>query len=153
METDFQRFISQSKISLCRQYAERLDKCHNKKSMIDLALDANGMPWICEAVRDGKLSMETITEDFGQFANGGYMRDIGGYTSSLWCGDELDEIHVNTTAALIIGFNGRVLVNGYIAELYLAACDCMVETNGKVNAYLYDSRIASTKGTVVVTEK
>lgn len=150
----FAEFIDNAKTNLCAEYTEKLNKAGSKKSLIDIALDANGMPWVCEAVAKGKLSSDTIAEDFKPFLNGRYIRAAGGYSSALYC-KRNDGIEVVTTCALIVDCKGVIRVDRPIAELFLSNSDVAIISNkgSKVNVYLYNSSVVNNEFIVVRESK
>lgn len=107
--------------------------------MLDMALDANGLPWTAEAIAKGELHPEVVHKDFAPFVNGRYTRTKDGYTSTLWCYPDEVEIKIESTTALIICHDGEVTIDRPIAEIYLVNSDVIVKSNGIVKAHLYNS--------------
>lgn len=135
------KFIEGAKArGLCKEYIAKVDKAGSKKALIDIALDANGLPYVCEAVCKGYLSPTYISKSFAPFNNGKYVKNEG-YTSSMYCQPSTDILEIKTTATLIIGFRGRVVIP-HICELYLADSEVAIEGEGTALCYLYNSNIA-----------
>lgn len=149
----FQDFIEKSKVNLCKEYTDKLNRAGSKKAMLDLALDANGLSWTAEAIAKGELSVDTIANDFKPFLNGRYIRVANGYSSALYC-DIDSEITITTTCALIVDYKGTIRIDRPIAELYLANSDVTILANKgcKVNVYLYNSSVVN-NDFVVIKEK
>ena len=58
-------------LGLCGEYKDRWDKCSNKKELIDLALDSNGVEFIADAITFGwGCSQEFLLNEFADFING-----------------------------------------------------------------------------------
>lgn len=148
----FAEFIEKSKTGLCKEYTEKLDKAGSKKAMIDLALDANGMQWTAEAVAKGELSPATISNDFKPFLNGNFTRIGNGFTSQIYCQPPEDEIKITTTATLIIGFKGKVIVDRP-CRLYLCKSDVTIIGTATPEVYLYNSTIVNDNCFVNVRER
>lgn len=148
----FAEFIEKAKQNLCKEYTEKLNKAGSKKAMIDIALDSNGLSWVCEAVAKGELSVDTITDAFKPFLNGNYTRNANGYTAQIYCRPTEDEIKITTTATLIIGFKGKVIVDRP-CELYLCKSDVTIVGTSKPSVYLYNSTIINDNCFVEIVEK
>lgn len=148
----FGEFIEKSKPNLCKEYAAKLDKAGSKKAMIDLALDANGMPWVAESVAKGDLPIDVVANDFKPFLNGKYTRIGNGFTSRIYCQPPEDSIKIETTATLIIGFKGKVIVDRP-CRLYLCKSDVTIVGMMTPEVYLYNSTIVNDNCFVNVAER
>lgn len=138
----FAEFIEKSKSTLCKEYMGRLDKAGSKAQLINLALDANGLPWVAESVAKGELPIEVISNDFKPFLNGNFTRIGNGFTSQIYCQPPEDEIKITTTATLIIGFKGKVIVDRP-CRLYLCKSDVTIIGTATPEVYLYNSTIVN----------
>lgn len=136
----FAEFIEKSKSTLCKEYTEKLDKAGSKVQFINLALDANGLPWVAESVAKGELPIEVIANDFKPFLNGKYTRIGDGFTSQIYCRPPEDKIEITTTATLIIDFDGVVKVDRP-CELYIVNSKVMIVGNGNPQVYAYNSEV------------
>lgn len=137
----FDDFIQKIKrLEICNDYAERVAKAGSKKSFIDIALSSGATSWVCEMIRRGELTPETILYTFKNFNNGAYIRERDGYTSKMYCLPDADSITIDTTLTLIIGFNGTIAANR-ICELYLVNCKADVVGNGTVMVHSYNSAV------------
>lgn len=155
MDEEMQNFIRNAKrLGLCAEYTGRWEECRSKKQLVDVALDANGLPYMAESIAKGwGISAEYIAREFAQFNNGQYVRKDG-YSSAMYVLPTDDEIHINTTAALIAGFNGSISVDRRMCELYIADSNVNIATNGAyVRVYLYNSTLSDSPGVEVVDDK
>lgn len=140
MDSEILKFIEGTKArGLCKEYTYKVNKAGSKKALMDIALDANGLSYVCESVCNGYLSPGYISESFAPFNNGKYVKNEG-YTSSMYCQPSTDTLEIKTTATLIIGFRGRVVIP-HICELYLCNSEVEIEGDGTAVCYLYNSNI------------
>lgn len=144
-------FIEKIKrLGVCDEYADKVERIGSKKSMLDVALSGGALPWICDAICKGHIKPEEIRKDFANFNEGRYVRDMDGYTSTLWCYPDNVEIKIDSTTALIICHNGEIVVDRPICELYLVHCDCIIRGNGIAKVHLYNSSIVNPDERVIV---
>lgn len=135
----FDDFIQKIKrLEICNDYAERVAKAGSKKSFMDIALSSGATSWVCEMIRRGELTPETILYTFKNFNNGAYIRERDGYTSKMYCLPDTDSITIDTTLTLIIGFKGTIAANR-LCELYLVNCDVDIVGDGHPIAHSYNS--------------
>lgn len=89
---------------LCSQYRGKWDLCKSKKDLIDLALDSNGMPYLCQSIFEKwGLTPEFIATEFADYINGKYIsKHESGYTSTLYVLYDGD-VEVSSTALVFIG--------------------------------------------------
>lgn len=142
-------------LGLCGPYAQKWDSCGSKKQMIDLALDINSLAFIAEstAKRIG-LTASFIKREFSQFINGKYINSNDGYTSSIYCQYENDEITVNTAAILVIDYKGLITIPANRpCELYLCCCDVEIVGDGNGIVYLYNSNVINSRLAPVVIKE
>lgn len=144
MDETMQNFIRNAKrLGLCEEYTDKWTSAKSKKQLIDIALDANGLPFVANAVAKGYLTAEYICEAFAPFNNGKYVRDKDGYTSAMYCGEETNEIFATETALLVIDFVGDIHIpENRICEIHIVNSKCYIVNKGKVNIYAYgDTKI------------
>lgn len=138
-----QNFLRNAKrLGLCEKYTDKWTSAKSKKQLLDIALDANGLSFVANAVAKGYLSAEYICDAFNPFINGKYVRDKDGYTSAIYCSDgkgiDLAEINATTTALIAIGFIGVITIpENRICELHLVNCRCYVKGIGRGIVYPY----------------
>lgn len=156
MNATFAQFIAKAKrLGLCQEYTDKVDNAGSKKSFMDIAIDINGMPWLCESIcRGWGLTPEYIAKEFAPFNNGRYIRQDG-YTSAMYCQPPEDkEITIETTAALIIGHNGVITIpKNRICELYICQSHVRIQGEGKGVVYLYNSAISNPDTAPVVIKE
>lgn len=152
MDETMQNFLRNAKrLGLCEEYTDKWTSAKSKKQLIDIALDANGLSFVANAVAKGYLTAEYICEAFAPFNNGKYVRDKDGYTSAMYCScgkdGDLAEINATTTAILAIGFIGTINIpKNRICEIHLVNCKCYIKGEGKANVYAYgDTEIYNDK--------
>ena len=128
-------------LGLCGQYKTMWDACRNKKDLIDMALDANGVEFMADSIEFGwGLSKEYLIKEFGDFINGKYQRNRGGYKSRMYVGYE-EDITIDSTITLLVGCKGKVIIPyGIINNIYICGgCDIDVKNDGVVYLYAYGS--------------
>ena len=128
-------------LGLCGQYKTMWDECRNKKDLIGMALDANGVEFMADSIEFGwGLSKEYLIKEFGDFVNGKYQRNKGGYKSRMYVGYEGD-ITIDSTITLLVGCKGRVIVPcSMVGNIYICGgCDIDVTNDGVVYLYTYGS--------------
>lgn len=111
MEEKMQQFYKASlEGGLCDRYSQLWQSAHSKRQLMDIALDANGVSFVAEAVADGSfLTEEYIAKEFEHFLNGQYVRKNGqGYTSALYLGK--NDITIQYALNLIIGCKGTLFI-------------------------------------------
>lgn len=126
-------------LGLCGQYKTMWDACRNKKDLIDMALDANGVEFMADSIAFGwGLSKEYLMKEFGDFINGKYQRNKGGYKSRMYVGYEGD-ITIDSTITLLVGCKGKVIVPcSMVGNIYICGgCDIDVKNDGVVYLYEY----------------
>ena len=150
MDSTFTEFIAKAKrLGLCQEYTDKVDKAGSKLAFMQIALDANAMPWLCESICKGwGLTPEYIAQKFAPFNNGRFIRNDG-YTSAMFCLPPEDEIKIDTTATLIIGFNGKIKVDRP-CEIYLCNSQVVIIGNGAPRCYLYNSSVVNPDGIATI---
>lgn len=126
-------------LGLCGQYKTMWDACRNKKDLMNMALDANGVEFMADSIAFGwGLSKEYLMKEFGDFINGKYQRNKGGYKSRMYVGYEGD-ITIDSTITLLVGCKGKVIVPcSMVGNIYICGgCDIDVKNDGVVYLYTY----------------
>lgn len=117
---------------ICGLYLSKWEDCISKKQLMDVALSAQGMDFLCKSISDGwGLQSKYIHKEFSRFLNGRYIHENeNGYTSSLYCKYN-GEIESETTAILIIDSNVEVNIpKNHICEVYVVG-DTKINFNGE----------------------
>lgn len=128
------------KLGVCKAFADKVENVGSKKQLMDVALSVAALPWICENICKGNITPEEIAYSFSSFINGRYVRREDGYTSAIFCNPDTEEIVVNTTAVLIIGFYGRVVVpKNHVCEVHLCKSNVRFRGKGHIELYAYDA--------------
>lgn len=107
---------------ICADKAHVWDNCVNKKELMDLALSAQGLDYVANAVGQGwGISPQVIRERFGSFNNGRYVyHSKSGYSTAMYCGYK-GKVLCELTAMLIIDSDIELEIPSYcICELYVA---------------------------------
>lgn len=139
MDDTMQNFLRNAKrLGLCKEYTDKWTAAKSKKALIDIALDANGLSFVANALAKGYLTAEYICSEFAPFNNGKYVRDKDGYTSAMYCGEGENEIFATETAILAIDFVGDIRIpKNRICEIHLVNSKCYIVAEGKANVYTY----------------
>lgn len=126
-------------LGLCGQYKTMWDACRNKKDLIDMAIDANGVEFMADSIEFGwGLPKEYLMKEFGDFVNGKYQRNKGGYKSRMYVGYE-EDITIDSTITLLVGCKGKIIIPcSMVASIYVCGgCDIDVKNDGVVYLYTY----------------
>lgn len=126
-------------LGLCDEYKAEWNEAKDKKNLVDMALDANGVEFMAKSVAEGwGLSKDYILGNFGDYVNEGYVRDKGGYTSKLYV-DYGGDIFQPATLNLLIGCNTSVLVPEYsVCKIYVCGMsNVRINCAGKCYVYVY----------------
>ena len=121
---------------ICERYLPDVDAARSRKQFMDIALDVNGMEFLCDMGAKGyKLPYETMRNEFVAYMNGRYIRSKsssdGGYTSSMYCSIEMpSEITVNTTLTGL--FDCRCTV--YVPEH--TVCQVYVDSGSNIQLHV-----------------
>lgn len=156
MDSVFEKFIADAKIrGLCKEYTNKVNHAASKKSFLDIALDANGVPWLADAICNGYgLSAEYIAKEFAALNCGRYIREKDGYTSAIFCLPQGHSLTIRASLTLVIGFDGTiVLPKDRPYELHI--CNSTVDVTGDGNGvvYLYDSIITNLADAPVIVKE
>lgn len=127
------------------------DNAKSKKQLMDIALSIRGIQYIAEAIARGwGISPDVISKEFSAFLNGKYIRNQNGYTSCVYCSPPDKEIIIDTTAALIIDFNGIIKVDRHISELHVVKSCAKVICRDSCDIYSYCSDVTSDDNHVLI---
>ncbi len=135
---------------LCNEYKERWDACERKEDLISLALDANGVKMLCDAMAFGwGMSIEYIKTNFKPFLNGGWVLDKDGYNSSLYI-DLNGEIEQSTTITTIISSTCIIHVpETHLCKIYISGnSNVRILCEGLAFAFVYGENKVSYDGNV-----
>lgn len=143
MDEIFTDFLAKAKrLGLCAEYTDKVDAAGSKKALIDICLDANGLPWLCHSIERGwGLTPDYISKEFAPFNNGIYTRRKDGYTSQMYCQYDGDEIEVKTTALLLIDVHNVRVVADRICEIYMVNSEVEIVGRGHAIVYPYNSEV------------
>ena len=125
---------------ICEDKARVWDNCGNKKDLMDLALSAQGLDYVANAVGKGwGISPNVIKDKFGSFNNGRYVYNSPtGYRTAMYCGYK-GKVLCELTALLIIDSDIELELPSYaICELYVTGKSTITLRGGgrcKVRAY------------------
>lgn len=126
------------KRNLCGQYTQKWDDCRSKKQLFDLAMDSNGIPYICQSMVDGwGLQVDFLRTKFKFFINGRYKSEQKGYTSMMFVG-VVDNISADSTNVVVIASNCSVITKkNQIINLFCVNSRIDVYGEGEVHVYEY----------------
>jgi hypothetical protein len=123
---------------ICERYLPLVDAARSRKQYMDIALDVNGMAFLCDMREKGYgLPYDVMCDEFKAYLNGRYIHTksalLRGYTSSMYCRVEVpSEITINTTLTGIFGCSCSVHVP---ANTY---CQLIVDGSSVVNITVGD---------------
>lgn len=92
-------------LGLCDPYKKKWDECTDKRQLMDLALDSNGVDFIADSIAFGwGLGVDFFNRHFADYINGKYKRDSGphGYSSEMLVGLE-GMYYLYSTITLVAG--------------------------------------------------
>lgn len=106
--------------NLCDEYARIWDGCKSKRQLMDMALGAKGVDYICDTIAKGwGISPEELEARFAPFINGRYVSEQKGYSSKMYCRYS-GEITADTTLLCLIDTDASVyLPDNTIVEIYI----------------------------------
>lgn len=121
--------------ALCSNYANKVNEAKSKLQLFRLCCDANGANFLMEMQKKSMpLPYETITKEFASYINSRYVAEYrnekgNGYTSTLYCCYDKDNIFVDTTLCSVLGYTGRIVIaKNNFAKIYLDQnCNVQVE--------------------------
>ena len=142
------------RLGLCDTFAQKWSNCKSKKQLYDLACNVNSLSYLAEMIAKGYgLTPDYLSREFGQFLNGKCIYNGDGYSSCIYCRPPEDEIDITTTAALIIGFEGNIIVDRLISELYFVNSNVTINNGGIVKVFLYNSNVIKPDAKVIIESK
>ena len=118
--------------ALCEEYMKKIRNSKSKRQLFDIAIDTNGIDYLCEMREKGHpLPYEIIKEEFKPYLNGRYIAEIpcsvGTYTSALYIGlGETDEVNMGTTIACLMDCRCLIRVKDYHAARIVLDGNCDV---------------------------
>lgn len=126
------------KLGLCGEYKERWDNAKDKKDLIDIVLDANGVEFLCDGCAFGwGLAPEYIESAFSDFINGKYISKQKGYTSALYV-NNTEDVEINTTIATFINCKCTVRVSvNQASKIYMVNSAIEFINNGHLELIAY----------------
>lgn len=127
------------RLGLCGEYKAKWDVARDKKDLMGIALDSNGVEWVCQMADAGVLAKETVLSDFGEYINGKYIRNKGGYTSEMYvCYN--GAITLRTTLLVVMGGDVDVFIpENSIGRIYVC-CGAKVRLSGKGKADIIEPK-------------
>lgn len=142
------------RLGLCDIFSQRWSACGSKLQLYQLACNVDSLSYMADMMCRGfGLSEEYLTREFGQFLNGRCVYD-NGYTSCIYCRPPEEEITIKTTAILIIGFKGRIVIpQNHICEIYLCRSEAGIYGQGKGVVYAFNSSIINPDSAPVVIKE
>lgn len=116
---------------LCASYYKKVTRAMSNKQLVDIAMDSNGMSYLCEMEQRGlALPYQIIMSRFSPFINGKYIsehttKDGDTYTSAIYCCYN-DDIIADTTLLTVLGVEANISVSKN------NSCDIYVDKNSKI---------------------
>lgn len=108
---DYKRYAANH--GICSAYKAKWDDVQDKKSLVDLSLDAQGMCFMAGSYAEGwGLSTKCLTTDFAGFINGKYLASYEkalNYTGEMYVRYD-GEVHPRATQTLFIDCDSVVRV-------------------------------------------
>lgn len=88
-------------LGLCGEYKKKWDACGDKRALVGMALDSNGVEFMADSIAFGwGLSRDFLLKEFGEYANGAYQCHERGYTSEMYIGAR-GELTARSTILLV----------------------------------------------------
>lgn len=126
-------------LGLCDEYKAKWDEVTDKRELVDVGLDANGVDFLCASCSGGwGLTTGFIRENFAGFINGHYTRNKDGYTSELYVGYR-GAILQSSTITTVLGGQIEIMIPKInICKIYVAAgSDVTIKCDGVCELYVY----------------
>lgn len=127
------------RLGLCGEYKAKWDGARDKGGLMEIALDSNGVEWVCQMANKGVLGKDMVLSDFGEYINGKYVRKKGGYTSELYAYYN-GTITLRTTLLVIMGGDVEVVVPEYHVGRIYVCCGAKVRVTGKGKAEVIEPK-------------
>lgn len=137
-------------LGLCDEYKERWDACEKKEELASLALDANGVSMLCDAMAFGwGPSPEYVKTNFKPFLNGRWVLHRNGYSSSLYV-DLKGEIWQSTTITTVVSSACVIHVpETHVCKIYISGkSNVQILCDGLAFAFVYGENKVSYDGNV-----
>lgn len=150
---------------ICERYLPAVDAARSRKQFMDVALDVNGMAFLCDMRLQGyELPYETIESEFRAYLNGRYIHSkssiSGSYTSAMYCGIDVPaEITINTTLTGLFGCHCIVNVpSNVVCQIYVdSGCDVLINVadNARCQIRVWDGGLVecNNNSNVTITRK
>ena len=127
------------RLGLCGEYKAKWDAAGDKKGLMEIALDSNGVEWVCQMADRGVLTKETVLSDFGEYINGRFVRNKDGYTSEIYAYYN-GTVVMRTTLLVIMGGRVDVIVpRNRLGNIY-TCCNAKVRVAGEGRAEVMDTK-------------
>lgn len=127
------------------------ESARSNKQLMDVALSVNGLEYLARSISEGwGLTPDYISTQFSAFSNGRYIYEGDGYTSSFYCQYD-KEIHIDTTAALIIGCNTSIYIDRPMCELYITNSNVKIY-GGRAVVYSYNANISNADSAPIIVK-
>lgn len=117
---------------LCAEYKRMADDSADKRQLVDIAMDANGMKYLCEMRSKGfELPYDFITKNFAPYINGRYTATTrskngkGSYTSAIYCKCE-HPVLVETTITTFLGCECDAYIKPNTIAIIYADSNCKI---------------------------
>lgn len=128
-----------NRLGLCTQYADKWNNAMDKRSLVDIGIDAKGADFLCDSCSNGwGLTIEYLKREFAEYINGNYQRKEDGYTSELYV-DYTGNIEQRSTLTLLIGCKCNIHIGkDSVCEIYLSGgSDIRIKNDGYCAVYVY----------------
>ena len=118
---------------ICERYLPSVGSAQSRKQYMDIALDVNGMAFLCDMRDRGYgLPYDVLYDEFKAYLNGRYIHtkntNTKWYTASMYCRVEApSEITINTTLTGIFGCSCNIHVPAN------TSCQLIVDGTSVVN--------------------
>lgn len=125
-------------LNICGRYRRTWDNAANLQDIMDMALSAQGIEFVCDGCAFGwGLTQEYILKKFGDYINGRYQRNMGGYTSEMYV-EAKGEITLRSTLNLLVGCNCTIVVpERHICKVYVCNSSVRLDCKGHCEVYVY----------------
>lgn len=130
---------------LCGEYGALWDGASDARSLFDLAMDVNGVRFLCDSYAGGwGLDVGYIQRRFGAYINGAYISGHvtgkgRGYTSELWCGvSDGRVVDCRCTLTLLLSCRVTFVVRAGMIRCLYVSCGSDVDLlcDGRADVYV-----------------
>lgn len=127
-------------MGLCGKYKDKWNLATDKRALIGLALDSNGIEFMADSIAFGwGVSKEYLQKEFGEFMNGFYQCQEHGYTSEMYIGAN-GVLSVKSTL-LLVGYCDDLEIEipeHTVCRIYVCGGSRVrIENKGNVEIYEY----------------